>query len=129
MCHVLLILPLLALPVFWMLPLAVAVPVYGVVAGLSAAVYWYAIRAMKQPVLNGVEGMVGEIGEVVECGSQDLLVRVHNEIWHAVYAAIPLCKGDQVEIVGNDHLLLRVRQLGAEARFFPKRRGRMPQYD
>jgi membrane-bound ClpP family serine protease len=118
MCHFLLALPLLALPVFWMLPLAVALPVYGAVAGLSAVIYWYAMRAMRQPVQNGIEGMAGEIGEVVGCGDDGLLVNVHNEIWRAVCAGIPLREGDRVEIVGNDRLLLRVRQLDAEARYF-----------
>jgi len=33
-------LPLVALPVFWILPLSAALPVYGVVLGLSAAIYW-----------------------------------------------------------------------------------------
>jgi membrane protein implicated in regulation of membrane protease activity len=118
MCHVLLALPLLALPVFWMFPLAIALPIYGAVAGLSAVTYWYAVQAMNRPIQNGLDGMVGEMGEVVERGSEGLLVKVHNEIWPAVYAEIPLHKGDQVEIVSVDHLTLRVKKPDLDARYF-----------
>jgi hypothetical protein len=63
MCHLLLALPL---PMFWICPLSVALPAYGAAAGFSAVIYWYAIQAMNRPIQNGAEGMVSEIGEVIE---------------------------------------------------------------
>jgi hypothetical protein len=65
MCHIALLLPLLALPVLWMWPLAVSVPTYAAVAIVSAAIYCYAILAMRRPVETGAEAMVGATGKIV----------------------------------------------------------------
>ncbi|MFN7085224.1 MAG: NfeD family protein [Burkholderiales bacterium] len=118
MCHLLLALPLLALPMFWIFPLSVALPAYGMVTGLSAVIYWYAIQAMNQPIQNGLEGMVGEIGKVIENRKGDLLIQIHNELWHAVSPGVPLRAGDEVEVVGEEHLILRVQKLEPDTRHF-----------
>lgn len=125
MCHLLLALPLLALPLFWIFPLSVALPAYGAIAGLSAVIYWFAIQAMNRPIRNGAEGMVGEIGEVIETSDDGLLVRVHNEMWHAVSPDAQLCIGDYTEVVDAERLTLRVRKLDLDARYF---RGLPKQY-
>ena len=111
MCHVLLLLPLVALPVFWIAPLAIALPVYGVVLALSAAIYWYAVQAMRRPVQTGAEVLVGEIGEVVESRGANLFVRARSEVWHARSAA-QLREGDRVKVVAVEDLTLRVQKLG-----------------
>lgn len=118
MCHLLLALPLLALPLFWIFPLSVALPSYSAVAALSAVIYWYAIQAMNRPIRNGAEGMVGEIAEVIEIIDGDLRVQVHNEMWHAVSPGIAPCKGDSLEVVGVEQLTLRLRKLDLDARYF-----------
>ena len=116
MCHVLLLLPLVALPVFWIAPLAIALPVYGVVLAMSAAIYWYAIQAMRRPVQTGAEALVGEIGEVVESRGTNLFVRARSEIWHAVSAS-PLRAGDPVKVVAVEDLTLRVEKLELDAKY------------
>ena len=118
MCHLLLALPLLALPLFWIFPLSVALPSYGAIAALSAVIYWFAIQAMNRPIRNGAAGMVGEIGEVLETSGEDLRVRIHNELWHAVSTGAPLCKGDDLEVVGVEQLTLQVQKLDLDARYF-----------
>lgn len=115
MCHILLLLPLIALPVFSFFPLSVSVPVYGVVVALSAAVYWTAIQAMNQPVLNGAEGMIGNICDVVEIRDGKLFVRLHSEIWRAVPAEPRLNKGDRVKVVGVKNLTLHVQAMNLDA--------------
>ncbi len=42
MCHLVLLLPVIALPLFWLLPLSVAGPLYGAAAALAGVVYYYA---------------------------------------------------------------------------------------
>ncbi len=116
MCHVLLLLPLVALPVFWIVPFAVALPVYGAVLALSAVIYWYAIQAMRRPVQTGAEGMAGEIGEVIESRGANLFVRARSEIWHAESAA-QLREGDRVKVVAVEDLTLRVQKLEMGARY------------
>jgi membrane protein implicated in regulation of membrane protease activity len=122
MCHLLLALPLLALPLFWIFPMSVALPAYSATAGLSAMIYWYAMQAMTRPRQNGAEGMVGEIGVVMKTSDGDLRVRVHNELWHAVSPGIELHKGDYLEVVGVEQFTLRVQKLELYARYF----GRLP---
>jgi len=118
MCHLLLALPLLALPLFWIFPLALALPAYGAVAGLSAVIYWYAIQAMNRPIRNGTEGMIGEIGEVIAASGEGCIVQIHNELWHAVSPEAPLFAGDCLEVVGVERLTLQVRKLDPDARYF-----------
>lgn len=122
MCHFLLLLPLLALPLFWIFPLSVALPAYGTAAGLSAATYWYAIKAMKRPIQNGTQSMIGEIGEVVECGNEETLIKLHSEIWRAIHDELSLQTGDRVEVVGVEHRTLRVQQPLLKAFFTNEKR-------
>jgi membrane protein implicated in regulation of membrane protease activity len=114
MCHIALLLPLLALPVLWIWPLAVSVPVYAMVAIVSAAIYWYAILAMRRPVETGAEGIIGAIAEVVEsCGTR-LVVRIGSELWNARSLAT-LQEGDHVQVVAVERLILTVKALDALA--------------
>lgn len=112
MCHLILMLPVLGLPVFWLWPLSEAVPVYSVILVLSVLVYVYVIRAMRQPVETGAEQILHSIGKVIEVGVKDIRVRVHSEIWRAG-STEKLKPGDLVEIVGIDGLKLRVRKHAA----------------
>jgi membrane protein implicated in regulation of membrane protease activity len=89
MCHIALLLPLLALPVLWMWPLAVSVPTYAAVAIVSAAIYCYAILAMRRPVETGAEAMVGATGKIVESRGTRLVVRIGSELWNARSLAAP----------------------------------------
>ena len=57
MCHLVLLLPILALPLFWFAPLAIAVPAYVVVLILSGWFYWLAVSAMRRPVHTGAEAL------------------------------------------------------------------------
>jgi membrane-bound serine protease (ClpP class) len=114
MCHIALLLPLLALPVLWMWPLAVSVPVYAAVAIVSAAVYWYAILAMRRPVETGAEAMIGAIGKIAESDGARLVVRIGGELWNA-RSLVALHEGDRVEVVAVKRLVLMVEALGARA--------------
>lgn len=118
MCHLLLTLPLLALPIFWLFPLGAALPADGAVTAVSLAVYWYALLAMNRPVMTGMEGMIGENGSVVEVNGQELLVQIHNELWPATSDGAVLRKGDRVEVVVvAGPRMLTVRRINPFARF------------
>lgn len=115
MCHVVLLLPLLTLPVFWILPFALALPVYGMLVVASAVIYWQIMQAMSRPVQNGAEAMVGEIGVIMESQEKDLLVCVRSEIWHAT-CPTSLRQGDRVKAVAvGEHLTLQVQQLDVKS--------------
>lgn len=114
MCHVLLILPLLALPVFWFWPLTIALPVYGAAVGLAAVTYWCAVRAMRQPRQNGAEGLIRDTGQVVASELGEVRVQIRSELWEAV-STVPLQQGDRVKVVSAEGTRLRVQKLDAGA--------------
>jgi inner membrane protein len=115
MCHLILLMPLLALPVFWLLPLPAAVLTYAGVAALSGWLYWLAFRAMRRPVVTGSEGLVGSIEEVVEAHGRHVSVRVHGEVWNAK-TKDKVRKGDKVRVGGVDGLVLSVLRPEQQAR-------------
>ena len=110
MCHLLLLLPLLALPVLWLWPASVAVPAYTAAALLSGVLYWYAWKSAKMPKLNGAEGMLGVRGRVVHCGERSVTLFFHGELWSAETGGETLAVGDEAVVVGIEGLRLRVRK-------------------
>lgn len=111
MCHLILLLPVLALPLFWLMPLTIAVPVYVIVLVVSAWVYLLALRAMHQPVRTGVEELLHAPGKVTGKDKGVFQVRVHSEIWTAE-SADDLSPGDRIEVVSVKNMRLKVRRLG-----------------
>jgi len=114
MCHIALLLPLLALPVLWIWPPTVSVPIYIVVAIVSAAVYWYAVLAMRRPVETGREAMIGATGKIVESSGTNLVVQIGSEIWNARSAAA-LREGDRVQVIAMERLVLVVKECDTPA--------------
>lgn len=112
MCHLLLLMPLLALPMFWFVPLAIAAPVYAVILALSAWLYVLAMRAMHKPLLIGRASLLHKRGVVIDSGTDGLRVRVRSEVWQA-QSGEPLGPGDIVEVVGTDGLVLEVSAVHA----------------
>ena len=109
MCHLILMMPILALPLFWVLPLSIAAPVYGVILLLTSWLYYLAIRAMRRPTEIGPETLVGRTGEVVDVAEDAVWVRVQNEIWK-VECSEPLRTGDTVKVTARNGLTLQVRR-------------------
>ena len=103
-CHAVLLLPLLGLPLFWLLPLGYALPIN--IAAWLATPFLYRLirRAMRKPPADGFRSLVGTPAEVVsksETGhSVKYLVRAQGagELWSA-YSTDVLEIGEQVKIV------------------------------
>lgn len=112
MCHVLWMLPIFGLPLFWVLDFSVALPVYLGMLALSGVVMLLTIRSLRQPPSSGIEGMRGGIAEVVETIRTRGRVRYHNELWYAA-AREPIEVGTVVRIVGNKGLCLVVEKVPA----------------
>jgi membrane-bound serine protease (ClpP class) len=107
MCHLIFLAPVLALPVFWLLPLSLALPIYLAVVGATALVLWPVVRAMRRPLLNGAEGMIGARGEVLTALSLTGLVRCQDEVWSAT-AEEAVASGERVWITDVYRLKVRV---------------------
>ena len=110
MCHLILLLPILALPLFWLVPWVVSVPVYILILAISGGIYFFAIRAMRRPVVTGTQTLLRKLGKVVSKDSNGLQICTQGEIWSAE-SGDKLCPGERVEIIGVKGLRLKVRRL------------------
>ena len=79
--------------------------------GFTLIVGWLVVRSQRQRSAVGLEGMVGEVGEVRRASdaSGRVKVFVHGEYWDAI-AEEPLAAGVPVEVVSVSGLRLRVRR-------------------
>jgi len=101
------VLPVLGLPLFWILPLRQALPLYVLFLGAFTGTMWIMHRTMHYPKATGPEPLIGEEGEVVsETGGgygPPYMVRVRGELWSAE-SRDALRVGDAVvviSVVGN----------------------------
>ncbi|MBI4735258.1 MAG: NfeD family protein [candidate division NC10 bacterium] len=107
MCHLILVAPVLALPVFWLLPFSVALPAYGAVLLLTALIAWPVVTAMRGPQLTGPEAIIGARGEALTELSPHGLVRCQGEVWSATADEL-IPPGERVRVVAIDRLHARV---------------------
>lgn len=106
MHQILLLLPILAILLFFFLPLAWALPLFLITIILSLFAYGKAIRAQRQRVRSGRDEMLGERA-VVDAVSPSLQVEYRGEIWSA-RSDVPVSAGESVRITGVDGLTLQV---------------------
>jgi membrane protein implicated in regulation of membrane protease activity len=108
-CHVVLLLPVLGLALFWVWPFWVAAPAYGVILLVSALTYRAVVTAMQGRVVTGREGLLHQVGEVTSASDDGWLVHVHGELWRATSPDV-LKTMDLVEVTGVQGLTLQVRK-------------------
>lgn len=111
MCHLVLALPILALVVFWIWPLWIAVPIYVAVAALSGLIYAKMMQVMRRPAESGVGELLHSEGEVVALDGSDIRVLVHGEHWSAS-SPDSMQVGDRVRVTGLAGMTLTVRRSG-----------------
>lgn len=110
MCHLILFLPVLALPVFWLLPLSLAAPVYLATLIFSGWMYYVIYGVMHRPKRVGAEALLNRCGRVIKAGGAVSVVRLGNEIWNA-RSQDPLHPDDRVKVIGRTGLTLTVSRL------------------
>ena len=109
MCHLILLLPVIGLGAFAIFPLEVALPLYGLVVGISALLYFAVWRALRLPIQTGTEGMIGKEAEVLQDLNPDGVIRHRNELWSA-QGVEPIGQGEKVIIMAVDGLVATVRR-------------------
>lgn len=95
--------PIPEMRVNWATALVVSLS-FGVIAVFLMSL---ALRALKEPVTTGTEGMVGEIGVASTRLDPSGKVFVHGEIWNAV-ASTPVEEGQQVRVTHVHDLIVDV---------------------
>jgi membrane-bound serine protease (ClpP class) len=108
MCHLLLFLPVIALPVLWLVPLSISVPAYALAVALALWIYVLAVKAQRRPAMTGAEGMIGERGRVVQVDGSTARLLVHGELWSAEIEGREPAVGTEVRIVGIEGLKLKI---------------------
>ena len=113
MCHLVLLIPALALPIFWLMPLSSAVPIYVVIVLISAFLYWLMMRAMREPIQDGFQSLIGTQAEVVSRlspeGYTKYMVRAGGELWSARCSDV-LEPGETVTIAAVNGISLVVER-------------------
>jgi membrane protein implicated in regulation of membrane protease activity len=84
---IVMLLPILAIPVFWFLPLEEAISLYIVCCLLSGSMFWIMRNNMKRPVKTGPESLAGKETRVISHSDSNMImpyqVRIGGEIWEA----------------------------------------------
>lgn len=107
-CHLLFLVPLVIAGLFVFLPWTTALPVALLLAAGTALVVYSGWRAMRRPVVTGLEAMVGAHGEVVTDLNPEGLIRLRGELWPAE-APQPVSRGQRVEVTAVKGAKLSVR--------------------
>lgn len=112
MCHIILLMPILSLVLFWIFPFSEAFPIYTAISIASGFIYLAIMRAMKRRSQIGPGSMIGNSVEVLKRitpGSTGQVL-VGGEIWEAKSDHI-LRKGDRGKIAAVNGLTLKVRKV------------------
>ncbi len=119
MCHLILLMPVVALPLFWLMPVSYAAPIYIFIALVSAFFYWLIMRAMRQPVRDGFQSLIGTEVEVVSkldpLDHAQYLVRSGGELWGARSGEV-LYPGENVSVTSMDGIRLIVARSNNESK-------------
>jgi inner membrane protein len=111
MCHLILLLPIFALPLFWILPLDAALPSYALITGVSFLIYYRVFQAMRQEPVTGQEAMLGKKGIVVEDIDPVGKIQYAGEIWSATTTGERFSKGELIRIAAVRNLMLLVEEM------------------
>jgi membrane protein implicated in regulation of membrane protease activity len=103
-------LPILALPVFWLAPLSLALPAYGLVLAAALWVYALAFASSRRRPMTGAESMLGERGRVVRIEGRTATLLIHGELWSTESDSEALAVGDSALVVGIEGLRLRAKR-------------------
>lgn len=109
MCHLVLLLPVLGLLLFWVLPLGIAAPLYAACVGLAAVVYYYAWETGHRPVRIGQERLLNAEGRVLDV-TPVLRIKVDDGIWLA-RSRDKFDVGEAVHVDGREGLTLLVSKV------------------
>jgi len=109
------LLPIIALPVFWLLPLRSAIVIYVLSLLASGWMFWLMRTNMKRPAVMGAESLIGKDADVVSRSGtygSSYQVRVRGELWSAD-SDEDLQPGETVVIVAVKGNKLIVRRKGS----------------
>ncbi|PNX46012.1 MAG: hypothetical protein BV456_12850 [Thermoplasmata archaeon M8B2D] len=114
MCHLILFLPVFALPVFWIFPFSTAMPIYLIIIGVSVLLYFLIFKAMMMKPRVGKEAMLGKTVEVIKDIAPEGKIKYASEIWNAIADGKKFLIGEKVIIYGFWGLNVLVKEIPTE---------------
>ena len=112
MCHLIFLVPLAGIPLFWLLPLEYALPInvlLWIVVGLAG---YKVVKAMMMSPNDGFKSLIGRDAIVVAVESQgygQYLVKAGHELWTA-QCSETLRLGERVKIAAAEGIKLVVKR-------------------
>ena len=116
MCHLIFLLPLAGIPLFWVLPLEYALPINVLLWIVFGLLGYKVIKAMMRPTKDGFKSLIGTEAMVVSAESQgygQYLVKAEHELWTA-RSTETLHPGERVKVAAADGIKLVVKRAGPE---------------
>jgi membrane protein implicated in regulation of membrane protease activity len=101
---ILMVAPILAIPVFWLLPLGQAVIVYVIALALSGSMFWLMRGNRHRPVKTGKESLIGRDAEITSRSNGTrprYTIRIEGELW-TTRSRDALKTGEQVIITASE---------------------------
>lgn len=98
-CHLLLLVPLAGLGLFFVLPWPAALAVNALLAAFALGIAIPGMRALQRPVLTGREALVGTSAEAASDIEREGLVRCQGELWTATGNGVRIQKGARLTVV------------------------------
>lgn len=114
MCHLILFLPVFALPVFWVFPFSTAMPIYLIIIGVSVLLYFLIFKAMMMKPLVGKEAILGKTVEVIKDIAPEGKIKYASEVWNAIVDGKKFLIGEKVIIYGFWGLNVLVKEIPIE---------------
>jgi membrane protein implicated in regulation of membrane protease activity len=101
---IMMVAPILAIPVFWLLPLGQAIIVYVIALALCGSMFWVMRGNRHRPVKTGKESLIGRNAEITARtnGTRPrYTIRIEGELWTA-RSSDALKTGDKVIITSSE---------------------------
>lgn len=109
MCHILFLLPFIAIVLFFLLPPVqatfISVPLFLVLLWLA----WVTWKDTRRLVATGIEGLMGDKAQVVQRSKDGAKVLLRGESWDAV-SDEELTVGENVKVTRSEGMKLVVRK-------------------
>ena len=98
--------PLLALLLFYYLPLSTALPIYIVILIVAGFCHYFMYQSMRVKARTGLEAMIGGEALVLEDIDPDGKIRFKNELWNATARGKKILAGKKVRTLKARGLVL-----------------------
>ncbi len=112
MCHLIFLVPLVGIPLFWLLPLEYTLPINVLLWIVFGLIGYKVVKAMMKPPDDGFKSLIGIEAMVVSVESQNYgqyLVKAAHELWTA-RSTETLHPGERVKVAAADGIKLVVRR-------------------